>query len=261
MVSKAARVGLYHRYSRASELPLLLLALLMVILLVVPAVFTLSSELIGILDTIDWFIYACFAFDFILKVYLAPSALGHIRRNWLDLIILLLPLLRPLRLLQGTRAIQVLRGVRLLVFLAEAARKLRGIIAQRGLHVVLALTMGVVASTAGLVALFERDSGGSIKSYGDALWWAVTTITTVGYGDAFPLTVEGRGVAMFLMLVGIVFYSILTANLAAYFVQSESNESTEQKRVEEKLDLILKRLDALEARDYREPVSLRKEAS
>ena len=242
---RKARTELYHRYSRASDLPLLILAVLMIPVLLAPEILTLTSEETNFLGSIDWFIYGCFAFDFALKIYLAPSVMGHIKRNWLDLIVLLLPLLRPLRIISGARFIRIFRAARLLVFLAEGVRKLTNILAKRGLHIVLALTLTVVALCAGLVTLFERDTGGSIKSYGDAPWWAVTTITTVGYGDTFPLSVEGRGVAIFLMLTGIVFYSILTANMAAFFV--ESNEASDDKRVEEKLDLILKRLDAIEA--------------
>jgi len=242
---RKARTELYHRYSKASELPLLILAVLMIPMLLAPLLFTLDPDQENFLEAIDWFIYACFAFDFIFKLYLAPSIVGHIKSNWLDLLVLLLPLLRPLRLLSGTRVLRLMRAARLLVFVLEAARKLKGIMTRRGLHVVLALTLAVIALAAGLVAAFEHESSSTIKNFGDAIWWAVTTVTTVGYGDAFPVTVEGRGVAMFLMLTGIVFYSILTANMAAFFV--ESDEVPEEKRIEEKLDLILKRLDALEA--------------
>ena len=140
--------------------------------------------------------------------------------------------------------LRLLRAARLLVFALEGLRKLRGILTGRGLHVVLLATIAVVVGSAGLVAVFERDSGGSIKDFGDAIWWAMATVTTVGYGDVLPITPEGRGIAVFLMVIGIVFYSILTANVAAYFVGSKE-EKTEVD-TQAKLDLILKRLDDLE---------------
>jgi voltage-gated potassium channel len=224
----------------------MLLALLMVAVLLLPEIMTLSPEVVGNLDLLDWFIYACFATDFVIKLYLAPSVGEHLRRNWLDVIILALPLLRLLRIVRGSRLIRLLRAVRVLTFLSVWAKHLRGILAKRGLNIVLLATLGLVLISAGLVAAVERDAGGSIKEFGDALWWAAATVTTVGYGDAFPVTVEGRGVAMFLMLIGIVFFGILTANIAAYFV--ESNDQGSIDALNEKLDLVLGRLDAMEAR-------------
>lgn len=235
---------------------MLILAVIMIPVLLAPELLLLTREQDDFLDAVDWFIYACFAFAFLLKLYLAPSVAYQIKRNWLDLIILLLPLLRPLRLITGVRFLRVVRSLRLLVFLAEGIRKVLAVTRRRGFHVVLVLTITVVALSAGLVTEFERDSGGSIRSFGDALWWAVTTITTVGYGDAFPVTPEGRGIAIFLMLTGIVFYSILTANLAAFFV--ELDEASEQKELREKLDLILARLDAMEAREPQEVSSIKR---
>lgn len=246
MLTKEQRTVLYHRYSKASELPLLILALLMIPLLLAPIVFNMSEVDAGHLDPYDWFIYACFAIDYVIKLYLAPSRLDHVRRNWLDLIILALPLLRPLRIIQGARAFRLIRSVRLIAFLLEALRKLRSILSGRGLSVVLAVTLGIILVSALLVWLFERDGTGSIREYGDGIWWAVTTVTTVGYGDAIPVTAEGRGIAVFLMVTGIVFFSLLTANIAAYFV--ESKEDKDEARLEEKIDLLLQRLDRLESR-------------
>lgn len=242
---REARTSLYYRYNKASDGPLLVLALLMIPIIIAPEVVSLSAEETTLLDTADWFIYAIFALDFTIKIYLAPSALRHIRENWIDLFVLALPLLRPLRLVRSARLLRLLRATRLLVFALEGIRKLRGILTRRSLHVVLLITLALIVACAGLVAVFERDSGGSIKDFPDALWWAVTTVTTVGYGDTFPVTPEGRGIAVFLMVLGICFFGILTANIAAYFV--ESSEARENAGLEEKLDLILQRLDAMEA--------------
>ena len=219
MLNRTARSKLYVRYDKASQLPLMVLALLMIPLLILPELVELTPEQSTLVETCDWFIYACFAMDFALKIYLAPSAKEHIKRNWLDVVILALPLLRPLRIFQGARALRVLSAARVLSFAAEGLKKLQGLLARRRLNLVLLITMVVVVLCAGLVWAFERSEGGSITSFGDALWWAVATITTVGYGDVVPRTPEGRGVALFLMLAGITFYSILTANIAAYFVE------------------------------------------
>ena len=80
-------------------------------------------------------------------------------------------------------------------------------------------------ASAGAVYLFERAHGSQINDFATALWWASTTITTVGYGDVVPQTAAGRGVAVFLMLVGISFFSWITANIAALFVEFGGGQS------------------------------------
>lgn len=75
------------------------------------------------------------------------------------------------------------------------------------------------------------------------MWWAATTVTTVGYGDTVPVTPAGRGIAVALMIAGIAFFSVLTANIAAFFVERIPDEDPGTA----KLDEILQRLDAIEA--------------
>jgi len=106
----------------------------------------------------------------------------------------------------------------------------------------IALALNLIA--AALVLSFERDMPGSnINSYPDALWWAVTTITTVGYGDRFPMSPAGRGVAVVLMVSGIALFGIITASIAAYFVE----HNAEQDDLAGRLDRILEWLDTIEA--------------
>ena len=239
------RTELYHKYTRTSDMPLLVLALLMIPVILGPDVFALTPDEEGMLEAFDWFIYAVFAADFAIKLYLAPSRLRHIKENWIDVVVLALPLLRPLRIVRGARLLRLLRLARFLVFAGEALRKLKGILTGRGLHWVLLATLGVVIACAGLVTVVERGEGGTIKSFPDALWWAATTVTTVGYGDTFPVTPEGRGIAVFLMVTGIAFFGILTANVAAFFV--ESKEADTNAELQHKLDQIIERLAAIEA--------------
>jgi voltage-gated potassium channel len=64
----------------------------------------------------------------------------------------------------------------------------------------------------------------NIKSFGDGFWWAITTVTTVGYGDRFPISTEGRFIAFFLMLLGISLLGVLTATVAAWFVRMSQED-------------------------------------
>ncbi len=132
-------------------------------------------------------------------------------------------------------------------FLIRAVRGLERVLGPYKAAYVLVLWFLTVFTGAGLVLLFEEGSGGTINGFWEALWWAVPTITTVGYGDTYPVTSAGRVVAVLVMLVGIVLFGVLTAGVAAYFV--ERVEEQDEKVQTDKLDLVLKRLDEQEERN------------
>ena len=85
----------------------------------------------------------------------------------------------------------------------------------------------------------ESESNGPIKDLPDAVWWAMTTVTTVGYGDTYPVTPEGRAIGVILMLIGIGVFGTVTASVAAFFVESSEVD---------KLDDIRESLKRIEAR-------------
>ena len=75
------------------------------------------------------------------------------------------------------------------------------------------------------ITISERTvEGSNIKNFGDGIWWAITTVTTVGYGDKFPTTMEGKFLAVGLMIVGISLMGVITASVAAWFVKMGQNE-------------------------------------
>jgi voltage-gated potassium channel len=176
-----------------------------------------------------------FAVELLVKVAVADRGLSYLRSHWPEVLIVVLPFLRPLRVLL------------VLPFLIRAVRGLERILGPYKAAYVLVLWLLTVFTGAGLVLLFEEGSGGTINGFWDALWWAVTTITTVGYGDTYPVTFAGRVVAIVVMLVGIILFGVLTAGVAAYFVERvEERDEGEQTH---KLDLVLKRLDEQEERN------------
>jgi len=102
------------------------------------------------------------------------------------------------------------------------------------------------------VTSVERDAAeANIASFGDGLWWALTTMTTVGYGDRFPVTLEGRLVAAALMLAGIAVLGVLTASIAAWFLSQfravESTVAEMEKEVEEVEESVEDIAEAVEA--------------
>jgi len=234
-----------ERFERAVELPMLVLAVAMVPLLVLPLLLDLPPAVEGAFVAADWFIWAAFAVEYLVRLYLTPQRLRFVRRHWPDLLIIVLPFLRPLRFVRSARALRLLRLTRLVAFLTRAGQDTRRLLVRHHLHYALLATVLIVVGAAAVTFALEDGGGGSIDSFGDALWWAVTTITTVGYGDTVPVTPAGRGVAAFLMLSGIALFGVLTANLASFMLERAPGGEDD---VSAKLDEVLRRLAELEER-------------
>ncbi len=156
--------------------------------------------------------WAAFAIDYVVRLVLSRDRGRFVRHNVVDLLVVAVPLLRPLRLLQLVRVLEVLHR--------SAAASLRGRVATYVLGGT-ALVM-VVASLAVLDA--ERgEQGANINGFGDAVWWSFATITTVGYGDHYPVTEAGRFVAAGLMVAGIALLGVVTAWLASWLIDRVSD--------------------------------------
>jgi len=169
-----------------------------------------------------------------------------VRTHLFDLAVVLLPFLRPLRALRALRGLGELRALRLLqasrlaAFLGTGFGHAHEIIRRRGLHYVVALAAATMLAAAGLEVAFEAHAKGStIHNYGDALWWSVVTVTSVGYGDESPVTDAGRAVAVVLMITGIALFGVVAASIASYFVEQDTD-----RRVEARMDEILTVLHA-----------------
>ncbi len=198
------------RIERATEYPLLTLALLMVPLLVLPLATDLSAQADRWFLIADYVIWAAFATVFGAKLLVAPNRWGYVKTHPLEAAMVVLPFLRPLRL------VRVLTLVRLAVALGLNTRLIRAFFLRRGTGFVVAALLVAVVGGGTIVFAAEQDHAGSqITSFGDAIWWAVVTLTTVGYGDYAPVTPLGRGVASFLMVFGIAALSITTASIAS----------------------------------------------
>ncbi len=237
----------FERLERATDLPLALLALLIVPALVLEEHAT-SVLLKEVAAGINWIVWLAFCAEYVGKLWIAPSRRHYVRHAWFDLSIIVLspPFLVP-QAMQGARAIRVLRLLRFVRAAAVAAIGLRE--AAQGLrhksfhYVALATTVVIGLGAIGIFAV-ERGQNNNIQSVGDALWWAVVTTTTVGYGDVSPVTGEGRLIAVALMIVGIGFIGVFTATITSFFLQPPTAR-TESECVEERLDRIEEKLDAL----------------
>ena len=234
-----------ERFQAATELPLLVLAVAMVPLLIVPLLVNLPEQLDATFTAVDWFIWAVFAVEYVVRLVLSPDRWRYVRREWPNLLIVILPFLRPLRVVRSARALRILRLSRLIAFTSEVGQEAKRFLVKHKLHYALLVTLVVIVGAAAVVLAVEEGHGGSINSFGDALWWAITTVTTVGYGDKFPVTAAGRGVAAALMVAGIALFGVLTANLAAFMLDRDDQPA--EPPIDNRLDEILRQLADLRA--------------
>jgi len=235
----------YDRFSAVVELPLTILALLWLPILVLPLVARLPAGIAGTLNAIDYLVWAIFVVEYLIRLYLAPSRRLFVTRHLIDLAVIALPALRPLRALRLLRLLNLARAG---VVLANALKRAREILTHRGLHFVLLAVLGVVLVCSAAELGFEQHArDATIHNFGDAIWWATVTVTTVGYGDKYPVSPGGRGVAVVLMLAGIGLIGVLTATVASYFIE----EKTDQEKAE--LNQRLDRIEAMVARALARP--------
>lgn len=200
------------------------------------------------LNGAGWAIWAVFTLELVTKTYLAPSRMAYVRSHWFDVVVVVLPFLRPLRVLRGARVLRAATGLRVIAALVRVGHSARALLAKNGLQYVLAIGFALILASATTVWLIERDSGGNITNFGDALWWAAATVTTVGYGDAFPVTPEGRGIAVFLMLLGISIFGLVTANIAAFLVRpADEHDGLTLRDLALQIDRIERRINDLVA--------------
>lgn len=173
-------------------------------------------------EAVIWVSWGLFAIDYVVNLWLAPRRWRWFYTHLFDLAIVVLPTLRPLRLLRLVTILAVLQRT------AGAAFRGRVIIYVAGATLLLVR----VAALAVLDA--ERGHDGSIQTLRDGLWWAFVTVTTVGYGDYFPVTPTGQLVAVGVMiggiaLGGIALVGVVTATLASWIVEKVSNSNEAEK--------------------------------
>lgn len=195
--------------------------------------------------------WALFGIDYVVRLAVSRDRKTFFVRNLFDLAVLVLPLLRPLRLLRLVTLLSVLNRTE--------SHGLRGWVLTCAAGGALLL---VFCGAPAITDAGRPHPGSTIHSFGDGLWWAATTMTTVGYGDTYPITATGRFVAAALMIGGIALLGVVTATLASWLVErvAEANDAEQSATRQQVADLSpqVERLERLlEADLERRPTDVR----
>jgi voltage-gated potassium channel len=214
------RHDLVDRIERITRYPMALLGLAWLVI----GITVLSDDLKGSASTALvatlFVLWAVLLLEYVVRLVVCPDRRHYLERRWVEPVTVVVP---PF---QGWHLVGMERTT---LLVHEGALRVEAILKHHSLFRVLIAAAATLVIGAWLVLLFEENAKGSnIHNYPDALWWAVVTVTTVGYGDRFPVTGGGRTVAVILMLVGIGLIGVLTATVASVFIKEHTDATKEE---------------------------------
>jgi voltage-gated potassium channel len=223
------------------QLALLILSILVLLALLVDTLAPVSQEVSTVIQTLDTVVCILFFTDFLIRFRSAKDKWKFMKWGWIDIIASIpnVDILRVGRMVRVLRVIRLLRGLRAghRVISIILQNKPKSAFASVILTVILLIAFSSIA-----ILLAEQGPEANIKSAEDAIWWSVTTITTVGYGDRYPTSMEGRVVAMVLMLSGVGLFGTLSGLVASFFLGTRQGESADLKQIHARLQELDERL-------------------
>lgn len=232
-----------ERWERRAETPLMVAAVVFLAAYAVPIAWPgAPGALVDVSGAVVTATWVLFGVDYVGRLALAEDRRAFLRGHLFDLVVLVLPVVRPLRLLRLVAVLSVLNRT--------GADTLRGRVVT---YVAGGTAVLVVVGALAVTEAERADPDATITHLGDGLWWALTTMTTVGYGDRYPVTATGRFVAVALMIGGVALVGVVTATIASWLVErvaadNEQEQAATRAEVAELTDEVRALRAVLEAR-------------
>ncbi len=172
-------------------------------------------------------LWVAFLIEFVLRILLSVDKPAYLRKHFFIVFIIIFPFLRPLRLFPLSR-------FGLLIFAEQVNDRFPAFRRYRIFEIILVSVVLVILS-ADLFLMFETTSDSLFKSFADALWFSVVTVATVGYGDVYPKTPQGRILAVLLIIFGVSIFGIVTASISSYLVEQDIKDErrSEEQKIQE----------------------------
>ncbi|MGW3627456.1 potassium channel family protein [Streptomyces sp. NPDC000880] len=201
-----------QRWEQRIEVPLFMASLLFLggYAVLVLAHAQLWRDLALALTLLTWLV---FALDYAVRLKLSREGPRFVRTHWLDTVVLVLPQLRPLRMVRIYTAVRRRRGVPRLSLHARV--------------ITYASMSAALLGFSGALAVYQQEHSApdaTIRTFGDSLWWSCSTLTTVGYGDVAPVTTLGRLIAVLLMACGLALLGAVTGSFSSWLLQIFARE-------------------------------------
>jgi len=234
------REELLSKIEEKTEMPLLILVVIMIVALVLPLIIKLDKWQSFLLEIADWIIWAVFFIELSIRTYVFPKRLSYLKKNWIDILVVILPFLRffrifrVARLARGARAIRTLKFVRIISIFSKFTQELKNIFSRHGFHYLLVIFIGIITIGTVLINNFEKTSNTGVKNISESFWLVITNAFSGGFANIYPDTSEGKIMAIIIIILGNILVSYFTASLASYF--AEEDQDIEQERIEKKLD-------------------------
>lgn len=239
------RNDLVDDIERVTKYPMALLGIAWLVIAIIIGTTDVTGKAPTVLVAVLFALWVILLAEYLVRLVVSPDRRGYLRRRWVEPATVMVP---PF---QGWHLV----GIEKTSLLArEGVLRVQAVLKHHSLFRVLIAATGTLFVGAWLVLLFEEKAKGSnIHSYPDALWWAIVTVTTVGYGDRYPTTQGGRAVAVVLMLVGIGLIGVLTATVASVFVKEHTDANRQEYQrghadLGQRLSVISERLGDVERR-------------
>ena len=213
-----------------TDIPLLIIAIGSLPLLLLEIIsHRLTSGDKTFLLVVNVAVFLAYAVDYVVEFLVTPEKGRYVRSEWSSLLIVIaqlfaiLPAMSFLGFLRGARALRVISSLTRVIGISMASRSQgREILKKRATSFAFGLAgFTLITSAVGFTLAEDVGKDGRVKSFFDALWWSGATITTVGYGDIYPITAAGRVIAIFTMLVGISTLAVVTARIAQFLIKND----------------------------------------